>query len=202
MKERGHVVFDLCLPSGEVTRYNHSKATLKYFPHLYRAVRKTSWGGLFPAFMKKQIEKKVQKHEEIRIRSDEDLERFLRSSRQDGDEEDDDDDEQSMFERRGRRSSNRGRRGANDHDDRAFDQLLQSLDVAKKEPNNGSNGKGRRNTALRQNAEYRVMEDREVDRNREQVSRNSPKEDEEDEEVREPVRGRRRRSSILKNREN
>ena len=51
MKEKGHVVMDLCLPNAEVQRYTHSRSMLQSIPHLYRAIRKSTWGGLVPAFM-------------------------------------------------------------------------------------------------------------------------------------------------------
>lgn len=60
MKERGHVVMDICLPTGEVTRYTHSRSMLQYIPHLYRAMRKSTWGGMLPAFMVKRSDESIK----------------------------------------------------------------------------------------------------------------------------------------------
>lgn len=64
MKERGHVVMDVCLPNGQVTRYTHSRSMLQYIPHLYRAMRKSTWGGLLPAFMMPRPDEMKSKEEE------------------------------------------------------------------------------------------------------------------------------------------
>ena len=48
LKSTGHVTLDLCLPSGEVARNVLSKSNVVHVPSLYTALRKTTWGGLFP----------------------------------------------------------------------------------------------------------------------------------------------------------
>lgn len=40
---------DLCMPSGEIVRSTFAKSNILPVPQLYKALRKTSWGGLFPA---------------------------------------------------------------------------------------------------------------------------------------------------------
>ncbi len=48
MKRKGHVIFDLCMPSGNLTRTTFSKSNIQPVPSLYKALRKAAWGGLFP----------------------------------------------------------------------------------------------------------------------------------------------------------
>jgi ribosomal protein RSM22 (predicted rRNA methylase) len=48
IKNRGHVSMDLCLPNGSVARSTLSKSNVIHVPSLYTAMRKTTWGGLFP----------------------------------------------------------------------------------------------------------------------------------------------------------
>lgn len=48
IKNKGHVLMDLCMPSGALHRTTLSRANLISVPALYTAVRKTTWGGLFP----------------------------------------------------------------------------------------------------------------------------------------------------------
>lgn len=48
IKNRGHVSMDLCLPNGSVARSTLSKSNVMHVPSLYTAMRKTTWGGLFP----------------------------------------------------------------------------------------------------------------------------------------------------------
>ena len=48
LKNTGHVTLDLCLPSGDIARNVLSKSNVVHVPSLYTALRKTTWGGLFP----------------------------------------------------------------------------------------------------------------------------------------------------------
>eukprot|EP01034_Spumella_vulgaris_P021904 gene21904-27981_t len=54
IKSRGHITMDLCVPSGHITRNVLSKGNLVAVPALYGALRKTTWGGLFPALIHDQ----------------------------------------------------------------------------------------------------------------------------------------------------
>jgi hypothetical protein len=42
---------DLCLPDGTLSRRVHSRSEMPLLPRMYNAMRKTSWGGLVPAYM-------------------------------------------------------------------------------------------------------------------------------------------------------
>ncbi len=46
---------DVCGPSGHIHRHIVSKAQVCYMPSLYTAMRKSSWGGLFPALSTSNI---------------------------------------------------------------------------------------------------------------------------------------------------
>jgi ribosomal protein RSM22 (predicted rRNA methylase) len=48
LKNKGHVIMDLCMPSGEIVRSTFARSNIQPVPQLYRSLRKTSWGGLFP----------------------------------------------------------------------------------------------------------------------------------------------------------
>lgn len=50
IKSKGHVVMDLCTPEGRLLRNTVSRSNLHHIPALYTALRKTTWGGLFPVF--------------------------------------------------------------------------------------------------------------------------------------------------------
>ena len=39
---------DLCMPSGDIVRSTFAKSNLNPIPQLYKTLRKSSWGGLFP----------------------------------------------------------------------------------------------------------------------------------------------------------
>jgi ribosomal protein RSM22 (predicted rRNA methylase) len=39
---------DLCTPEGRLLRNTVSKSNMHHIPSLYTALRKTTWGGLFP----------------------------------------------------------------------------------------------------------------------------------------------------------
>ena len=49
IKGRGHITLDLCHPSATVVRHTVARAEIKSIPSLYTALRKTTWGGIFPA---------------------------------------------------------------------------------------------------------------------------------------------------------
>jgi ribosomal protein RSM22 (predicted rRNA methylase) len=50
-KLKGHVIVDSCMPSGDMTRTIFTKGKMhKEMPAIYRMIRKSSWGGLLPAF--------------------------------------------------------------------------------------------------------------------------------------------------------
>jgi len=51
IKSKGHVTVDLCVPSGVLTRSVLSKGNMLQVPALYSAMRKTTWGGLFPVLL-------------------------------------------------------------------------------------------------------------------------------------------------------
>ena len=55
LKSTGHVTLDLCLPSGEIARNVLSKSNVVHVPSLYTALRKTTWGGLFPVLQGDQF---------------------------------------------------------------------------------------------------------------------------------------------------
>ncbi len=48
LKNKGHITVDLCHPGGDLHRNTLSRANLLGVPALYSALRKTTWGGLFP----------------------------------------------------------------------------------------------------------------------------------------------------------
>lgn len=48
MKNKGHIIMDLCMPTGDIVRSTFSRANIQPVPQLYKTLRKTSWGGLFP----------------------------------------------------------------------------------------------------------------------------------------------------------
>ena len=50
IKKRGHVVMDVCYPSGNIGRSVVSKGKEGRAPVIYRAARKSQWGGLYPAY--------------------------------------------------------------------------------------------------------------------------------------------------------
>ena len=54
LKMKGHVTMDLCHPSGSLIRNTVSRGNLLQVPSLYIALRKTSWGGLFPCLMEQE----------------------------------------------------------------------------------------------------------------------------------------------------
>lgn len=48
IKSKGHIVIDLCVPEGSIVRSSLSRSNMLQVPSLYTALRKTTWGGLFP----------------------------------------------------------------------------------------------------------------------------------------------------------
>lgn len=48
IKSKGHITLDVCTPEGQVARSVLSRSNLQHVPALYTALRKTTWGGLFP----------------------------------------------------------------------------------------------------------------------------------------------------------
>lgn len=51
IKRKGHLSMDLCTPYGLVERAVIAKSDVKHVPSLYTALRKTTFGGLFPYIM-------------------------------------------------------------------------------------------------------------------------------------------------------
>ena len=49
IKAKGHVIMDVCHPEGTILRHTLTRSQVKEIPSLYTALRKTTWGGLFPA---------------------------------------------------------------------------------------------------------------------------------------------------------
>ena len=49
IKAKGHVIMDVCHPEGSILRHTLTRSQVKEIPSLYTALRKTTWGGLFPA---------------------------------------------------------------------------------------------------------------------------------------------------------
>lgn len=49
LKNKGHIIMDLCMPSGDIVRSTFARSNIQPVPQLYKALRKTSWGGLFPS---------------------------------------------------------------------------------------------------------------------------------------------------------
>jgi ribosomal protein RSM22 (predicted rRNA methylase) len=49
LKKKGHVVMDLCGPDGNLQRATTTRKTIPRVPALYAGLRKTHWGGLYPA---------------------------------------------------------------------------------------------------------------------------------------------------------
>lgn len=49
MKAKGHITLDLCTPQGLISRSVFSRANVLQIPTLFVAIRKTTWGGLFPS---------------------------------------------------------------------------------------------------------------------------------------------------------
>ena len=54
IKSKGHATLDLCVPSGVLTRSVLSRGNMLQVPSLYTAMRKTTWGGLFPALLEEE----------------------------------------------------------------------------------------------------------------------------------------------------
>jgi len=48
IKSKGHITLDVCTPEGQVARSVFSRSNLQHVPALFTALRKTTWGGLFP----------------------------------------------------------------------------------------------------------------------------------------------------------
>ena len=48
MKNKGHITVDLCTPDATLVRSTLARSNLLHVPALYTALRKTTWGGLFP----------------------------------------------------------------------------------------------------------------------------------------------------------
>eukprot|EP01032_Pedospumella_encystans_P018347 gene18347-20890_t len=48
IKSKGHITLDVCTPEGQVARSVISRSNLQHVPALFTALRKTTWGGLFP----------------------------------------------------------------------------------------------------------------------------------------------------------
>ena len=49
LKKKGHVLMDLCGPDGSLQRATTTRKTVPPVPALYAGLRKTHWGGLYPA---------------------------------------------------------------------------------------------------------------------------------------------------------
>lgn len=57
MKNRGHVIMDVCYPRGSIGRSVVTKGKEGHMPIIYRAARKSQWGGLYPAYQFNEHEK-------------------------------------------------------------------------------------------------------------------------------------------------
>ena len=53
---------DVCGSDGKIERLLLSKATIPQVPSLYSALRKTTWGGLYPAFAPREMGRVVNSH--------------------------------------------------------------------------------------------------------------------------------------------
>ena len=51
IKNKGHIIMDMCLPSGTIQRTTFSKANLVSVPSIFTALRRATWGGLFPVLI-------------------------------------------------------------------------------------------------------------------------------------------------------
>lgn len=49
IKSKGHITLDLCTPNGEIIRSTFSRSKVINVPSMFVALRKTSWGGIFPS---------------------------------------------------------------------------------------------------------------------------------------------------------
>jgi len=49
LKRKGHILIDTCQSNGNVGRSTLTRSTIPNIPSLYSALRKTNWGGLYPA---------------------------------------------------------------------------------------------------------------------------------------------------------
>eukprot|EP00597_Dinobryon_sp_UTEXLB2267_P008023 CAMPEP_0170096082 /NCGR_PEP_ID=MMETSP0019_2-20121128/28358_1 /TAXON_ID=98059 /ORGANISM="Dinobryon sp., Strain UTEXLB2267" /LENGTH=294 /DNA_ID=CAMNT_0010317973 /DNA_START=56 /DNA_END=938 /DNA_ORIENTATION=- len=56
LKGKGHVTMDMCNPSGHIERTVISRSDLESVPALFVALRKSTWGGLFPALSQQDEE--------------------------------------------------------------------------------------------------------------------------------------------------
>lgn len=64
---------DVCTPNGYVQRSTVSKSNMHHIPSLYTAMRKTTWGGLYPVLAEEDNRNAVSKFAKgTRIRSEED----------------------------------------------------------------------------------------------------------------------------------
>lgn len=59
MKHKGHVTVDICTPLGTVDKATASKSLIGHIPSLYTAIRKVTWGGLFPIYNNSSISKSL-----------------------------------------------------------------------------------------------------------------------------------------------
>jgi ribosomal protein RSM22 (predicted rRNA methylase) len=50
MKNDGHVILDVCMPSGQLRRFTQPRSSLQMLPGLFTAVRKSTLGGLLPIY--------------------------------------------------------------------------------------------------------------------------------------------------------
>eukprot|EP01039_Chlorochromonas_danica_P009707 gene9707-10737_t len=55
IKNKGHLIFDMCTSRGNIHRYVHGRATLEDLVGFYISMRKLTWGGLIPDFMSSSI---------------------------------------------------------------------------------------------------------------------------------------------------
>jgi len=51
IKKKGHILMDVCQSDGTAARATLTRATVPQVPALYSALRKISWGGLYPALV-------------------------------------------------------------------------------------------------------------------------------------------------------
>lgn len=50
IKNKGHIVVDICTSTGTIDRQTWSKGGIVEIPSLYHSVRKLSWGGIVPVY--------------------------------------------------------------------------------------------------------------------------------------------------------
>ncbi len=84
IKKKGHILMDVCQSDGSVARNTLTRASIPQIPALYSALRRITWGGLYPAlqsgeagsrsresaFSAQQVHEKSRRHDSHRVQEE------------------------------------------------------------------------------------------------------------------------------------